>query len=331
MMLRSQARAFLVLLAVAVCGSVSAQTDLSRDDIDRISRAVVRIVALAGGGEVSSGSGTIVEPTGLIYTNRHVVEGADDYAIEFLEDPNELPVRRYLAHLVGYSMDVDFAVLQIDRDAAGQNIDPSTLAVPYLSDVARGATRGDAIFVFGYPGIGEGYLAFTQGTVTTIRNGTMNDARMPVWLQTDAQIAPGNSGGLAVNALGQFVGIPTAVQTEQRTGGRLGGILAFDAVEAVLEGGLETDLARLGSATSTPVIDGGRLDYSQAPTFDSLSLNAGFTPDPFALEIVSGGEVAAAYLGGECTGYAAVAPDIRLDWSGRSSELRLFFSSDGSG
>jgi len=324
-----------VLLSVATLvgtgAPLSGQADLSPDDIDRISRAVVRIVALQDGQEFASGSGTLVAATGLIYTNRHVVEDADDYRIELLEDPNELPVPRYLAHLVGYSMDVDFAELQIDRDLDGAPVAPA--ALPFLppTDTAPDARRGDGVFVFGYPGIGEGYLAFTEGTVTTIRNGTMNDARVPVWYQTDAQISPGNSGGLAVNVQGQMVGIPSWVLTEEQTGGRLGGILAVSAVDATLASGLETDPSRIAAGTLAPVVEGGTLDYGQPPSFASETLAAGFTPNPYSLEMVSGGEVEVAYLGGDCRGYAAIAPDYRLSWSGDSSELRFFFAAEDGG
>ncbi|MCG8468951.1 MAG: serine protease [Gemmatimonadetes bacterium] len=324
-----------LVVVAAACGAmasaVAGQADLTAEHVDRISRAVVRVVALEGGEAVSSGSGTIVEATGLIYTNRHVVEGAEDYGIEILEDANELPVPRYRARLVGYSMDVDFAVLQIDRDDRGQPVVPGDLRLPSLQGESTESRRGDDVFVFGYPGIGEGYLAFTEGTVTTIRNGTMDGRRLPVWYQTDAQIAPGNSGGLAVNARGEMVGIPTAVRTEERTGGRLGGILALNAVRTALSVGLETDVARISSATATPVIEGGELDFRQDPTFGSAALAASFTPDPQTVEMVSGGEVSAGYLGGACTGFAAMAPDFRVNWSGSSAELRIFFAADDGG
>ena len=325
--LRDTTLALHALGFVAAPGA-SAQADLASDDIDRIARAVVRVVALRYGEEVSSGSGTLIDRTGLIFTNRHVIEEADDYVVEILEDPNEPPVPRYRARLLGYSMDVDFAQLQIDRDEHGRRIAASDITLPFLSSVTTDAQRGDRVFVFGYPGIGDGYLALTQGTVSTIRNGTVNSRRLPVWYQTDAQIAPGNSGGLAVNAEGEMVGIPTTVRTERRTGGRLGGILAISAVRAAMDDGLETDLSQATDATTAPVIEDGALDYNEAPTYGSVVLSAGFEPDPYALEMISGGEVAANYLGGECTGYAAIAPDFRLTWRGTSRELSVLFAAN---
>jgi len=307
----------------------SAQSGLSPDQIDQISRTVVRVVGLEGGEEVVSGSGTVVDAGGRIYTNRHVVDGAEDFSIEVLENPNELPVSRYRARLFGYAMDVDFAVLQIDRDDRGAQISAGQIDMPALSSQSGDSRRGDGVFVFGYPTIGDGYLAFTEGTVTTIRNGTLNDARLPVWYQTDAQIAPGNSGGLAVNSRGEMVGIPTAVRTESSTGGRLGGILPVNAVRAALESGLETDVSRIGGATSVPVIEGGTLDFNNPPTYGSAELTAGFTPDPHTIEVVSGGQVDASYLGGECVGHAAEEPDVRLSWSGTSAQLRIFFNGAG--
>ena len=283
---------------------LSAQGRLASDDIDRIARAVVRVVALRNGEEVSSGSGTLVDRSGLVFTNRHVVAGGDDYVVKILEDPNELPIPRYRARLIGYSLDVDFAQLRIDRDERGRTI-ATHVNLPFVPAGAADVQRGDRVFVFGYPGIGDGYLALTQGTVSTIRNGSVDTRSLPVWYQTDAQIAPGSSGGLAVTVEGEVVGIPTTVRTERRTGGRLGGILPIGAVRAAIAGGLETDWT---------------LGYNEAPTLGSAALSAGFNPDPYALEMVSGGEIAAGYLGGECTGYAAIAPDFRLTWGGTSPE-----------
>ncbi len=225
---------FLLLLA----GTAMAQSGLSDEEIERLSQSVVLIGAMQNGEIVATGSGTIVTAQGLIYTNRHVVEGADDYAIFLLEDMNEQPVLTYYAGLVAMFEEADFAILQIDRNTEGNVVIPTTLRLPFIeTNETEDATRNDTIYVFGYPGIGEGFLVVTEGKITTVQNGDIGNQRMVVWYQTDAEIAPGNSGGLAVNERGELLGIPTLVQGEDRTGGRLGGILPFGAVLALSESG----------------------------------------------------------------------------------------------
>lgn len=223
------------LFVIVLSGSTLAQAGLSRQQIQEIAQSVVQIVALERGRPLGTGSGTIIDATGLIFTNRHVVEDADDYAILVLEDLRELPVHRYYASLVGVADTLDFAALQIDRDENGRAIDASTLNLPFIERANEDVLHGDAVYIFGYPGISGGYLTVTQGVITTIENGTINGRRLPVWYQTDAEISPGNSGGLVVNQAGEFIGIPTAVQAEERTLGRLGGILPVSAIFATFE------------------------------------------------------------------------------------------------
>jgi hypothetical protein len=324
---RALLSAVLILSTLPILASAD---ELTREQIDQTSKAVVRIVAEQNGEPFSTGSGTLITADGVIYTNRHVIEDANDYVIELIDDPNEPPVPSYRASLTGYSMDVDFAILKIDRLLDGSPV-AADLALPFLPTRNTEANRGDAIFVFGYPGISDGYLTFTEGTITTVRNGMMADTRIPVWFQTDAQISPGNSGGLVVNEDGEMIGLPTSVISEDRTGGRLGGILPVSAVDVAIAQGLEDDLARIASATDGPVIEGGRLDFNEEPGFGMAELGAGFTPDPYRVEMVSGGQVAVDYLGDACTGYAAVAPDFRVNWTGSSAELRIFFSASAGG
>ena len=297
-------------------------------DIDRIGRAVVRVVAFRGGDVVASGSGTLVEPTGLIYTNRHVVDDGDDYVIEMLEDPNELPVPRYRARVVGFSTEVDFAQLQIDRDERGRTIARSSIALPFLdaTDPAE-VQRGDRIYVLGYPGIGSGSLILTEGTVSGVLQGTVNSRRLPLWYQTDAQSSPGNSGGVAVSAAGKVVGIPTGGWPDERSGGRLGAILALGAVLEATGGGLETDPALLEPPGSGPTGMGGRLDWTDVPAFGSAVLSSGFAPDPYQLAVRGGGDVNADYVAGGCGGFAAARPSFRLRWRGSSQRLSFAFAS----
>lgn len=223
-------------LPIGTSGFAQAQAQgLSTQQIDEIAHKVVLIAALEDGDIISTGSGTIVDSSGLIFTNQHVVADADDYMILILEDINERPEHQYFASVIAEFEDLDFAVLQIDRDRRGRAIDPDDLDLPYLEvDPDVEVVRGDKVYVFGYPGIGDGYLVLTEGAVTTVQNGNIGGRSLPVWYQIDAEISPGSSGGLVVNARGQFVGIPTAVATDDRTLGRLGGVLPIRAIAATL-------------------------------------------------------------------------------------------------
>jgi len=239
--------------------SLLAQDSMAPEQINKIARSVVLIVAIQDGEPVSFGSGTLVTEDGLIFTNRHVVEGADDFEIYLLDDPNEMPIFSFYARLEQLfpvsvdSVELDFATLQIDRDVNGNAILRTNLDLPAL-DITKFSPvqRGDRVFVFGYPGIGDGFLVFTDGLITTVQNDTVNASRIPTWYQTNAEIAPGNSGGLAVNAAGFPVGIPTAVQSEDRTGGRLGGILPFNFIETVINSGIQPDVIGRPPGSTSP-------------------------------------------------------------------------------
>jgi len=226
----------LILLALGMGGTAAAQenTGLSAADIARISQSVVYIENFSGGEAQSTGSGTIVDPSGLIYTNHHVIEGGEDFLIYSTSEVGELPIVIGFASIVQDFNDIDFSILQIDRDAQGNPISPGSLNLPALQDASREAVLGERIWVFGYPDIGDGYLIVTQGSITSVENANLFERRVPAWYRTDAEISPGNSGGLVVNGLGQFLGIPTMVRSEERTLGRLGGVLPFIAVETVL-------------------------------------------------------------------------------------------------
>ena len=83
------------------------------------------------------------------------------------------------------------------------------------------------------------------------------------------------------------------------------------------------------TATLTPVPTTlpTELDYTAAPSFGSVDLATDFLPDPFSVEIVSGGPVDVGYIDG-CAGYAAAPPDFRLSWGGSNTTLRFFFVAD---
>ena len=336
----------LVLLVAALPSLVLAQSDtrLPGDEINRIAQSVVLVLALENGEPFSQGSGTIIDPSGYIFTNVHVIEGGDDFAILQPSDLAEPPELRYFASVVAQYPDLDFAILQIDRDADGRGIDPEDLNLPFISLSEENVQLGDPVFVFGFPSIGDGYLVFTSGSITSIRNEDIGGARVPFVYSTDAEISPGNSGGLAVNQAGEFIGIPTEVVSEDRTGGRLGGIYALPALRTVLnldeqqqspdtEVNPDEELPDVEDVQPTAIPDFTTLDYNLESNYGGIQLEAGFPEDPHVVEMVSGAtedafvDIASTSLGEDCLGYATPQPDYKIRFTGDSEGLRVFFYS----
>jgi hypothetical protein len=67
------------------------------------------------------------------------------------------------------------------------------------------------------------------------------------------------------------------------------------------------------------------LDYTASPNYGAANLSAGFSPDPYSVGMTSGGNVDVSYLGGSCAGFATAAPDLRINFSGSASLLRIYF------
>lgn len=179
--------------------------------------AVVQIQALYlenGRYEIGwTGSGSIISPDGLILTNAHVVLpdryfDIDALGIAITIEEDRPPVVRYFAEVFQANEELDIAVLRIVSDTGGNPIDPASLNLPYveLGD-ADTLTLGDEIAILGYPGIGGETITLTRGEVSgfTAEPGRGDRA----FIKTSATIAGGNSGGLAADANGRLIGIPT--------------------------------------------------------------------------------------------------------------------------
>ena len=334
----------LILILWIVPAFSEARLLMDRDRIDRVSMAVVQILTPDG-----SGSGSLVEGSRLIYTNRHVVEGFYTFDIHAIKDPTEPAQPVFKAELVGFSEEFDFAVLRVTTDLRGNTVtsphrvlselSPANL-VPELRPAGLRETpgRGDQIAIFGYPGIGDNELVFTTGIISSVMYDTYAGTRMPIWYRTNAEMSPGNSGGIATNASGEIIGIPTYVRTESRTGGRLGSLLSMHVVSAIVEAdalgrtwGAAPAAGQSRVATPDDGWFGDQLDYSLDPNYGEQHLNAGFLPDPYRVTVTSGGTVPVSYLGGDCTGFAAQAPDYRLHWTGDTNELRILFRASREG
>jgi S1-C subfamily serine protease len=240
-------------------GDQAVQDQVNRDgvldhyEIAEVARSVVLIADVQRGRIRATGTGTITTPDGLIVTNAHVIEGADRIAIALLNDINDPPEYKYLGEIIQQDDDIDVALLAIRYDLDGNPVNTAALNLPFIPSTLKAddVFRGDTVYIFGYPGIGDDYLVVTSGTIVSVENGTVSGQRIPIWYRTDAEIAPGNSGGLVVNGDGEFVGIPTFVQTEQETGGRLGGIRPAEVALMAVSDGNPSNTAATASPTPT--------------------------------------------------------------------------------
>src|SRR5678816_1506325 len=149
------------------------------------------------------GSGVIVNADGYILTNHHVVDGALEIKVELTDN------RIFTAKLVGSDPPSDLAVLKIEANK-----------LPTLSLGDSDKVRvGDFVLALGYPlGIGQ---TVTSGIISAKGRSTgLSDGSFEDFLQTDAPINQGNSGGALVNTIGELVGINSQILST--SGGNIG-------------------------------------------------------------------------------------------------------------
>jgi S1-C subfamily serine protease len=160
-----------------------------------------------------TGSGSIITSDGLILTNAHVVLPDKYYPVDALMisltgNPDEKPSPTYYAEVMQANAKLDLAVIQITKDINGSDINRSDINLPAVRiGDSDSLTLGDKLTILGYPGIGGETITLTSGEVSgfTAEESFGNRA----FIKTNATIAGGNSGGLAINNEGELIGVPT--------------------------------------------------------------------------------------------------------------------------
>jgi serine protease DegS len=168
--------------------------------------------------ERSLGSGVIVDAMGTIVTNQHVIAGADSIRVQLADG------RIADATVVGQDPDTDIAILDLE-------IGDLPIMPIGRSDTLR---VGDIVLAIGNPyGIGQ---TVTQGIVSATGRGQLGLATFENFIQTDAAINLGNSGGALIDAHGDLVGINTAVLNRQYGGPEgIGFAIPVNLVRGVME------------------------------------------------------------------------------------------------
>ena len=190
-------------------------------------RGAPRNLAHQGSGGSATGSGFVINSAGIVVTNNHVIDGADSFEVVFV-DGRKLP-----ATLVGRDAETDLAVLRI---TGAQRL----ASVPWgNSDLAR---VGEWAIAIGSPfGLGN---SLSVGVISG-RNRDLQAGRYDDFLQTDAAINRGNSGGPLFNARGEVIGVNTAIVSP---GGAQGGSVGVGfAIPSNLARKIVSDILRTGS------------------------------------------------------------------------------------
>jgi serine protease Do len=203
---------------------------------------------------IGEGSGFFIDPTGYLLTNNHVVEDADRVVIG-MEDGREFDAR-----VVGTDPSIDLALLKIDSDEE---------PFPSLSMGDSGNLRvGEWVLAIGNP------LAYEH--TVTVGVLSAKNRKVPIgatdigvvsFLQTDAAINFGNSGGPLIDSNGNVVGINTAI-TRQNYAEGIGFALPIDHVRMVVEQLRETGRVRrgfIGIAMNPTGIDQSTMEYYGLP------------------------------------------------------------------
>ncbi|MDK1489296.1 DegQ family serine endoprotease [Sinorhizobium sp. 7-81] len=260
----------------------------------------------------SLGSGVIVGRNGVVVTNNHVIEGADDIKVA-LADGREFPCKIMLK-----DDRLDLAVLKIQSDG------PFDIIPIGDSDAVE---VGDLVLAMGNPfGVGQ---TVTSGIVSALARNQITSGDFGFFIQTDAAINPGNSGGGLIDMNGQLIGINTAIFSRGGGSNGVGFAIPANLVKvfvASAEGGGGSFIRPFLGATFEPVTS----EVAEALGLDRARgalVTAVAADGPAAAAGIESGQVVTAV-----NGIAVEHPDAlgyRLTTVGIGHEARVTISDNG--
>jgi serine protease Do len=190
-------RRLLFVVGLIGCGGTAGQTPrklTAREIVDTSSPAVVEVDA----GDDRVGTGFVVDKSGLIATNLHVIEGESTIKVKLYKEDGDLAV----VSIAGYDPAHDLAIMRITA--------PHPLQPVKLGD-SNAMSAGDKIYTIGNP-LGAFSYSITDGLVSQVRQVS---ADLTI-LQISAPISVGSSGGPLFNQFGEVVGVTTMIVKENQ-------------------------------------------------------------------------------------------------------------------
>ncbi|KQT78822.1 DegQ family serine endoprotease [Methylobacterium sp. Leaf466] len=199
----------------------------------------------------SLGSGVIVDESGLIITNNHVIDNMNEVRIALADR------REFEATVVLRDPRTDLAVIKIKAPSGG--------LVPMPFGDSDTLEVGDFVMAIGNPfGVGQ---TVTQGIVSALARNQVGSSDYQFFIQTDAAINPGNSGGALVDLQGRLVGINTAIYSQSGGSHGIGFAIPASMVHAVVE------TAKAGASTVRRPWLGARVQSVTPDIAESMELD----------------------------------------------------------
>lgn len=216
-----------------------------------------------------SGSGIIIDESGIVLTNYHVttVEELFDGSLRetavqvcLTIDPNEESDCSYLGRVMARDKDLDIALLQL---VPLSNMAKATNDFPYLQlSGSDSIGAGNKINVLGYPSIGDETITITEGIVSGKLNKYKKD-----WLKTDAVISLGNSGGAGVDQSGHVVGLTSQAHSDLI--GTLGYLINISSINSWISSHIRDGAQAASFETSLSQLSSKQKEIKTADTFES--------------------------------------------------------------
>ena len=281
------------------------QTDLDDERLEMFERFFGRMPQTPGPRQ-GLGSGVIVDAgEGLILTNNHVIDGADEIEIR-LEDRRE-----FFAEIVGQDPQTDLALLKIDA----RNL--TDLPITETDDVMV----GDYVIAVGNPfGLSS---TVTSGIISALgRDGRGSGDRYEDYIQTDAAINPGNSGGALVNSKGELIGINTAIVSRSGSSAGIGFAVPTRTIRNVMSQLIEYGEVRRGRigvqiSNVTPELRDG-LDL---PSVNGALIQSVVEDSPAEKAGLEDGDVVISFNGGDVEDSADLRNAVGLLTPGTTADI----------
>lgn len=255
----------------------------------------------------SLGSGFVVSKDGYVVTNNHVIDGADEIYVKFSNG------REYRTKLVGTSPEVDIAVLKINSNETFKPLEFAN------SDQVQ---IGQWSIAFGNPlGLND---SMTVGIVSAAGRSSLGIEEIENFIQTDAAINQGNSGGPLIDITGKVIGVNTAIYSQ--SGGSVG--IGF-AIPANLVTTVKDSIIATGKFEKPYIgIYLGNLDADKVKTLNLKSSNgvfiAGTVPNgPAAAAGITKNDIITAVDGKEVNSAGAFVGEIAAKKVGQSVKLTI--------